>query len=103
MAFLKAGAAKRLAVARLAPPFDGDVVKAGLGEMVRDEFRFGCCGLGLVEKDFGGAAVQYLPAALEQAVVGRVLDQAMFEAIARLRARPSAMRSSAPASLASAD
>ena len=40
-----------------------------------------------VAQDFGGAAVQRLAAALEQAVVGRVLDQRVLEAIARLMAR----------------
>ena len=32
--------------------------------------------------------MQRLPAALEQAVVGRVLDQRMLEALVRLMARP---------------
>ncbi len=36
--------------------------------------------------DFGGAAMQRLAAALEQAVVGGVLDQRVLEAIVRLRA-----------------
>ena len=37
--------------------------------------------LGLIAQDFGGSAVQRLAAALEQAVVGRVLDQRVLEAI----------------------
>ena len=40
---------------------------------------------GEVAQDFSGAAVQRLPAALEQTVVGRVLDQRVLEAIVRLR------------------
>ena len=45
--------------------------------------------LGLIAQDFGRAAVQRLPAALEQAVVGGVLDQRVLEAIIGLRvARP---------------
>ena len=73
--------------AGLAPPFDGEIVEASLGEMTGDNFRLGCRMLRLVAQDFGGAAVQRLAAALEQAVVGRVLDQRVLEAIVRLMAR----------------
>jgi len=52
-----------------------------------DDFRLGRSALGLIAQEFGGAAVQRLPAALEQAVVSRVLDQRVLEAIGRLRAR----------------
>ena len=41
---------------------------------------------GLFAEDFGGAAVERLAAALEKALVGRVLDQRVLEAIGRLRA-----------------
>jgi hypothetical protein len=51
-----------------------------------DDFRRGCRALGLVPQHFGGAAVQRLTPALEQAVIGRVLDQGMLEAIGRLMA-----------------
>ena len=81
---LEGRAAKRL-VAGLAPPFDREVVEAGFGEMVGDDFWLGLGALGLVAQDFGGAAVQRLAAALEQALVGRVLDQRVLEAIGRLR------------------
>ena len=77
---LEGGAAQRL-VARLAPPFDGEVVEARLGEMMCDCFGFGRRAFGFIAQDFGGAAVQRLAAALEQALVGRVLDQRMLEAI----------------------
>ena len=80
---LEGGAAKGL-VAGLAPPFDGEIVESGFGEMVGDDFGLGRRALGIVAQDFGGAAVQRLAAALEQAVVGRVLDQRVLEAIARL-------------------
>ena len=73
-------------VARLAPPFDGETVEPGLGEMMGDELRLGRRALGIVAQDFRGAAVQRLAAALEQALVGRVLDQRMLEAIGPLRA-----------------
>ena len=77
---LEGRAAQRL-VARLAPPFDREVVETGLGEMMGDRF-----GLGVrVAQRLGGAAVQRLAAALEQALVGRVLDQRVLEAIGRLR------------------
>ena len=37
---LEGRAAQRL-VARLAPPFDGEIVEAGLGEMMGDRFGLG--------------------------------------------------------------
>ena len=80
---LEGRAAQRL-VARLAPPFDREVVETGLGEMMGDRFGLG---RSRSRKDFGGAAMQRLAAALEQAVVGRVLDQRVLEAIVGLRWR----------------
>jgi hypothetical protein len=53
-------------VARLAPPFDGEVVEPGLGEMVRDDFGRDCRALGLVQEDFAGAPVQRLPRLLRR-------------------------------------
>ena len=83
---LESRAAKGL-VARFAPPFDREVVEAGLREMMGDDFRLGRGAPELIAQNFGGAAVQRLAAALEQAVVGRILDQRMLEAIVRLMAR----------------
>src|SRR5580704_13319499 len=77
------GRAAQSLVARLAPPFDCKIVESSLGEMVRDRLRLG---LGFDQR-FSRAAVQRLAAALEQAVVGRVLDQRVLEAIVRLMAR----------------
>ena len=74
-------------IARLAPPLDREVVEAGLGEMMGDDFRLGRGALGVIAQNFGRAAVQHLAAALEQAVVGGVLDQRVLETIVRLRAR----------------
>ncbi len=54
--------------------------------MMGDDFRLSRRALGLVAQDFCGAAVQRLATALEQALVGRVLDQRVLEAIGRLRA-----------------
>ena len=99
---LEGGAAKRL-VARLAPPFDREIVEAGFGEMMGDDFRFGRRALRLIAKDFARATVRRLAAALEQAVIGRVLDQRVLEAIIGVRAAPLAMSRSASASLSSAD
>ena len=83
---LKRRAAERL-VARLAPPFDSEIVEAGLGEMPSDELRLGRRALGLVAQNLRGAAVQRLAAALEQALVCRILDQRVLEAIGRPRRR----------------
>ena len=75
------GAAQSL-VAGLAPPFDRKLGLAGLREMMRERL-----GLrrGRGQQDFGRAAVQRLAAALQQAVVGGVLDQRVLEAIVRVR------------------
>ena len=62
------------------------VVEASLSEMMGDDFWLSCSALGLAAQDFGGAAMQDLAAALEQAVVGCVLDQRVPESIVRLRA-----------------
>ena len=62
----------------------GEVVEAGLREMMRDDFGLGRRALWIVAQRFGGAAVQRLPAAFEQALVGCVLDQRMLEAIVGL-------------------
>src|SRR5580693_1222071 len=82
---LEGGAAQRL-VARLAPPFDREFVEAGLSEMMGDDLRLGRRRLWLPDQDFRRTAVQRLAAALEQALVGRVLDQRVLEAVVRLRA-----------------
>ena len=42
---LEGGAAQRL-IARFAPPFDREVVEAGFGEMMGDDFGFGRSALG---------------------------------------------------------
>ena len=58
------------------------IVEPSLGEMMGDRLGFGRCGFA---QDFGRAGMQRLAAALEQAVVGRVLDQRVLEAIISLR------------------
>ena len=99
---LEGGAAQGL-VARSSPPFDREIVEAGFGEMMGDDFGLGRRALEILAQDFRGAAVQRLAAALEQALVSRILDQRMLEAIVPWGPAPSAMRRSAPASLSSAD
>ena len=47
---------------------------------MRDRLRLGGM-LWLVAQDFGSTTMENLPAALEQALVGRVLDQRVLEAI----------------------
>ena len=80
------GRAAQGLVARLAPPFDREVVEAGLGEVMGDDFGLGRRAFGFVPEDFARSAVERLAAALEKALVGRVLDQRVLEAIGRLRA-----------------
>ena len=79
------GRAAQSVVARLAPPFDRLIVEASLREMIGDHFRLRRRALGLAGQDFGGAPVQCLPAALEQAFVGGVLDQRVLELVDRAR------------------
>ena len=79
------GRAAQSLVARLAPPFDREIVEAGLSEMMGKRFRLGRRPFGLVAQNFSSAAVQRLAAALEQALVGRVLDQRVLETVVRLR------------------
>src|SRR5271166_3832962 len=71
------GRATQGVVARPAPPFDCRIVEPSLREMMRDDLGLGRRALGIVAKDFGGAPVQRLPAALEHAFVGGVLDQSV--------------------------
>jgi hypothetical protein len=52
---LEGGAAQRV-FARLALPFDRQIVEAGLSEMMRKRFRLGRSALGLIAQEFGGAA-----------------------------------------------
>jgi hypothetical protein len=47
----------RRAWSLLAPPFDGEIVEAGLGEMMGDDFGLGRRALRLVSQDFGGVPV----------------------------------------------
>ena len=56
--------------------------------MMGDDFWLGCRALSGIMQDFGGTAVQSLPAALEQAVVGRILDQSVLETMIVRPTRP---------------
>jgi hypothetical protein len=57
------GRASQSLVARLAPPFDREVLGAGFGEVMGDDFGFGRSAFRLAAQDFGGATVQRLAAA----------------------------------------
>ena len=74
---LEGRAAERL-IARLAPPLDRLIVEAGLREMMGDRFRFRRRPF---TQDFGSLRMERLTAALEQAVVGGILDQRVLEAV----------------------
>jgi hypothetical protein len=71
-------AAPQRRVAGLAPPFDGELRLVGLGEMMRDQLRLR---VGRGDERLRRAPMQRLPAVLEQALVGRVLDERVFEAV----------------------
>src|SRR5271166_3476188 len=72
------GRAPQSLVARSSPPFDGEIVVAGLREVTRDRL-----GLGrrAIAQKFSGAAMQRLAAALEQVFVSRVLNQRVLETV----------------------
>ena len=72
-------------IARLAPPFDREIIEAGLGEMSGDRLGLRRRALGVVAQEFGGAPVQRSAAALQKAFVGGVLDQRVLEAVVRPR------------------
>ena len=70
---------------RFAPPFDGRFDLPRLREVVRQQFGLGgSCGR-VIEQCFGDAAVQNLAPAPQQILVGRVLDEGVFEAIICVR------------------
>ena len=74
---------------RIAPPLEGYLAQPRFSEVVCNYFRLR---LGddwkLIAQDVANILVKYLPAALEQALVSRFLNQRMLEAIARFRRRP---------------
>src|SRR5271163_4885369 len=78
---LEGGAAQR-PVARLAPPLDRLIVEAGLRKMMGDRFGFGRRAFA---QDFGSPCMERLTAALEQALIGGVLNQRVLETVVRLR------------------
>jgi hypothetical protein len=63
-------------ISGLAPPFDRGVVETGLREMMGNRLGFGRCAFA---QDFRCPGMQPLTAALEQAVIGRVLDQRVLK------------------------
>src|SRR5215471_1528458 len=83
---LVVGGSVQRPVTRLDPPFDGRLAEPRLGEMMGDDLRLdlGHC-LELIAQGFGNASVQYLPAALEQVLVRRLLHQRVLEAVGGFR------------------
>ena len=73
---LECRAAKRL-VACLPPPFDGEIVETGPGEMMGDRLRLAPG----FDQRLSSAPMQRLATAPEQTVVSCVLDQRVLEAI----------------------
>ena len=67
--------------ARLGPPFDRQAFGACGGEMASDRLRFRSIG----DQHRRGAPVQRLAPASQEIVIGRVLNQRVFEAIGCLR------------------
>ena len=63
--------------------------------MMGDRLRLGRLAAGLAAENFSGTAMQGLTAALEEALVGGVLDQRVLKTIGRLRAEPSTSSMSA--------
>src|SRR5438445_10747986 len=69
-------------VARLDPPFDGRFAELPLREMMGDALRLDLGHrLEPIAQGLSNAPVQYLPAALEQALVSRLLHQRVLEAV----------------------
>src|SRR5215469_6986136 len=66
----------------LAPPFDSGLGHARLGEVMRQQFRFGRSGASkFVAQGFADAAVQSLAPTLEQILISRILNERVLEAI----------------------
>src|SRR6516225_7807035 len=90
------GRASGCLLSSLKPVIDGGLNKAGFCEMVRRDFR-------LVRHDVGkpllkcarNLAVQLLPAALEQALIGRIPHQRVLEAVTASSGSP--RRNTSPA------
>ena len=81
------------ALPRLAPPFDRRFGESSLREMMRQQFRLGCCpGREAVAQRFGNMAVQDLPSALEEVLISCVLDEGVLETVVRFRRKTSDQR-----------
>ena len=71
--------------------------------MARDRLRLGWRAFGGVAQDFGGAPMQRLTTALEQALISRILDERVPEAVMSSGPTSSAIRMSALVSRVSDD
>src|SRR5262249_53195722 len=71
---------------RLAPPLNCRFGHAGLGEVMRQQFRFGRSSAGkFIAKGFAGATVQSWARALEKILKSRVLNERVLETIVSIR------------------
>ena len=80
-------------LARLAPPLQRYLAQSRFGEVVCHDFRL-CFGddWKLIAQDVANVLMEQMPAALEQTLVSRFLNQRMLEAIDRFRRRPAAQQ-----------
>src|SRR6516164_954543 len=75
------GRAAQSRLARLAPPIDCMLVKTGFGEVVRDRLWLALARC----KRLRRAPVQCLSTALQQTLVGCILDERVLKTVGRLR------------------
>src|SRR5262245_35982668 len=79
---LVVGGSLQRPVSRLDPPFDSSFAEPRLREMMGDDLRLDLSdGLEPIAYGLSNAPVQYLPAALEQVLICRILHQRMLEAV----------------------
>src|SRR6516165_1410590 len=79
---LVVGGSVQRPVTRLDPPLDSNFAEPRLREMMGDDLRlaFGHC-LEPIAQGLSNAPMQYLPAALEHVLIGRLLHQRVLEAV----------------------
>src|ERR1700728_3198640 len=75
------GGTAQCVLPRIAPPFDCQTFGTGGSEMISDRLRFRLSS----DQRRGCAFVQRLTAASQEAVIRRVLNQRMLEAVGHLR------------------
>src|SRR5262249_28082289 len=85
LSFNKRGS-RQGALSGFAPPFDSTIRQPCLREVMREQLRLGCSsGWKLIAENFARTAMQRLATALEQVLIGRILDQRVFKAVVGFR------------------